>query len=97
MAIANKLPGVVKRLDEARKAWQQTFKTAGLLELPERCVPQKAAAVTHYAELINRLGNMRKVIADWLRDQPAETRQAVAAQIKSLADFYRQLTIENEA
>lgn len=97
VAIANKLPGAVKRLDEARKVWQATFESVGLLELPERTAPQKAAAMTHYMELVNRLGIVRNVIADWLRDEPAETwnmetRQAVAAQIKPLADFYRQLT-----
>jgi hypothetical protein len=97
VAIANKLPGAVKRLDDARKVWQATFESAGLLELPERSVPQKRADMTHYMELVNRLGNVRNVIADWLRDEPAETwnaetRKAVAAQIKPLADFYRQLT-----
>lgn len=97
VAIANKLPGTVKRLDEARRAWQQTFLAAGLMELPERTERQKPADMTHYMELVNRLGNVRNVIADWLRDEPAEnwnaeTRRAVAAQIKPLADFYRQLT-----
>ena len=63
VAIANKLPGAVKRLDDARRAWQQTFLAAGLMELPERTERQKPADMTHYMELVNRLGNVRNVIA----------------------------------
>jgi hypothetical protein len=94
--IARQLPAKVDSLADARKVWQQTFQTAGLLELPER-IHQKPSGVSHYMKLVDRIGNVRNVLADWNRDEPFEswtkdTRAAVAGQLRPLADLYRQLT-----
>lgn len=101
VAIARRLPGKVDTLADARRVWQATFESAGLLELPERTERQNPASVSRFVELVKCLGKVREVLSGWNRDQPfetwtAETRQAVAAQIEPLAKFHRQLTEETQ-
>lgn len=96
VAIARRLPEKVAKLEDARRVWQTTFQSAGLLELPERTEAQKPVAVSPFVALVREVGSVRQVLADWNRDEPfeswnRETRMAVAAQIKPLADFHVQL------
>ncbi len=97
VAIATRMPDTVEKLEDARRVWQLDFQAAGLLQIPERIERQHQTSVSHYSELLNRIGAVRNVLVEWNRDEPfetwnPETRQTVAAQIKPLADFYRQLT-----
>lgn len=97
ISIATRVPDAVDNLEDARRVWQPSFQAAGLLEIPERTEQQQQSSISRYAELVNRIGNVRNVLADWNRDEPfetwnIETRQAVAGQIKPLAELYRQLT-----
>jgi hypothetical protein len=97
VSIAHRLPDNVDKLAAARRVWQQTFESVGLLEIPERTETQKAGSVPRYTELVNRLGIVRGVLAEWNRDEPFETwndetRAAVAGQLRPLAELYHALT-----
>lgn len=97
VAIARRVPDEVEKLEDARRVWQMDFQAAGLLELPERTERQQPASLPRFVQLMNTIGNARNVLADWNRDEPfeawsGETRQAVAAQLKPLAELYRELT-----
>lgn len=95
-SIANKLPQPASKLDDARRVWQMEFQAAGLLQIPER-QPQSASGTTRFMHLVNRIGALRAVIHEWLRDEPLESwdddlRSNVKEQMKPLVeDFYAKL------
>lgn len=96
VSISHRLPSKADKLEDARRVWQQTFESVGLLEITERTEAHKSSAVTRYTKLINQLGVLRNLLVDWNRDEPfeswsADTRASVAGQLKPLAELYQRL------
>lgn len=96
IAIARRVPEEVTQLTDARRVWQLDFMAAGLLSLPQRTKQQARSTTTKFMDFVNRIGAVRHVLVDWNRDEPfetwnAETREAVKAQLRPLAEFYESL------